>query len=318
MRIVDAQPAPKYVNLSTEILTTALAQLGKGQLDTLLRIALFLWGNQALDGSTAEFTERLAVAPRTWQRHVPELGQSGCLLYSQPQHGFYGLVGFAEDPELLRECWAEALTAIEHTPRQQRPKRHEIPGAVLAQYQHRRALGETSKVTDTDATKLSFPVVDVLSQSDHNVVKSDQPRNILRRGSGGNGDATKVTQSAATKMADGDAVLASVVALYEREIGGTLTAMVYDELADLTAQCRDVERWQYAFKQSVGARNRWKYARAIILHPERQAAGKGKEHGRGKDRGRGAGGNGAGDEESRRKAADAAARERLRERGISV
>ena len=68
-----------------------------------------------------------------------------------------------------------------------------------------------------------------------------------------------------------DPILAQVVALYEQEIGGTLTAMIHDELTDLVQnECRDLERWRAAFQASIGARNRWKYARAIILHPERK------------------------------------------------
>lgn len=68
-----------------------------------------------------------------------------------------------------------------------------------------------------------------------------------------------------------DPILAQVVALYEQEIGGTLTAMIADELDDLVQnECRDLERWRAAFRISIGSRNRWKYARAIILHPERK------------------------------------------------
>ncbi|MCJ7550381.1 MAG: hypothetical protein MUQ30_11945, partial [Anaerolineae bacterium] len=68
-----------------------------------------------------------------------------------------------------------------------------------------------------------------------------------------------------------DPILAQVVALYEQEIGGTLTAMIADELNDLVQnECHDLERWRTAFRDAIGARNRWKYARAIILHPERK------------------------------------------------
>jgi len=68
-----------------------------------------------------------------------------------------------------------------------------------------------------------------------------------------------------------DPILAQVVALYEQEIGGTLTAMIHDELTDLVQnECRDLERWRAAFRASIGARSRWKYTKAIILHPERK------------------------------------------------
>ena len=67
-----------------------------------------------------------------------------------------------------------------------------------------------------------------------------------------------------------DEVLAAVVALYEQEIGGTLTAMIFDELTDLTRENRDLEAWKRAFRASIGARNRWKYVQAVLLHPERK------------------------------------------------
>lgn len=77
-----------------------------------------------------------------------------------------------------------------------------------------------------------------------------------------------------------DPVLAHVVGLYEQEIGGTLTAMIHDELTDLvTHECRDLERWRAAFRASIGARNRWHYTRAIILHPERKPPKEVKPHG---------------------------------------
>jgi len=70
---------------------------------------------------------------------------------------------------------------------------------------------------------------------------------------------------------DQDPTLRAVVALYEQEIGGYLTAMILEELTDLVQkECRDLGRWRAAFQESIGARNRWKYVRAIIAHPERK------------------------------------------------
>jgi hypothetical protein len=84
-------------------------------------------------------------------------------------------------------------------------------------------------------------------------------------------DDVVARQSASVELTTTDPVLAQVVALYEQEIGGNLTAMIHDELTDLVAtQCREVERWRAAFRASIGARNRWQYTRAIILHPERK------------------------------------------------
>ena len=60
-----------------------------------------------------------------------------------------------------------------------------------------------------------------------------------------------------------------ILRLYEQEIGGTLTAMILDDITDLvTSECQDLERWRAAFQASIGARNRWKYVKAVILHPE--------------------------------------------------
>jgi len=90
------------------------------------------------------------------------------------------------------------------------------------------------------------------------------PRGLLSAGSG-----TTVPPTA-------DPVLAEVVRLYEQEIPGTLTAMTLDELTDLTSACRDLDRWRHALRASVGAQNRWRYAKAIILsngkHPPKEEA----------------------------------------------
>lgn len=73
---------------------------------------------------------------------------------------------------------------------------------------------------------------------------------------------------ARTSASPPDPVLA-VLRLYEQEIGGALTAMILDDITDLvTNECQDLERWRAALQASIGARNRWKYAKAIILHPE--------------------------------------------------
>ena len=56
--------------------------------------------------------------------------------------------------------------------------------------------------------------------------------------------------------------------------------MIYDELTDLVGhECREVERWRAAFRASIGARNRWQYTRAIILHPKRSPPKEVKQRG---------------------------------------
>ena len=70
--------------------------------------------------------------------------------------------------------------------------------------------------------------------------------------------------------ADEDPVM-RVVRLYEQEIGGMITPMILQDIEDLVeTETSDLERWRAAFQASIGARNRWKYAKAIILHPERK------------------------------------------------
>ncbi len=64
-----------------------------------------------------------------------------------------------------------------------------------------------------------------------------------------------------------DEILAAVVALYEQEIGGTITAMIADELRELTETERNVERWRAVFKQSIGKGNRWAWVRKVIANP---------------------------------------------------
>ncbi|HOW92523.1 MAG TPA: hypothetical protein PK883_09425 [Anaerolineaceae bacterium] len=64
-----------------------------------------------------------------------------------------------------------------------------------------------------------------------------------------------------------DRILAAVVALYEQEIGGTITAMIADELRELTETERNLERWRKVFRQSIGKGNRWAWVRKVIANP---------------------------------------------------
>ena len=62
-------------------------------------------------------------------------------------------------------------------------------------------------------------------------------------------------------------ILAAVVALYEQEIGGTITAMIADELRELTETERNLERWRNVFRQSIGKGHRWAWVRKVIANP---------------------------------------------------
>jgi hypothetical protein len=64
-----------------------------------------------------------------------------------------------------------------------------------------------------------------------------------------------------------DEILAAVVTLYEQEIGGTITAMIADELRELTETERNLERWRKVFRQSIGKGNRWAWVRKVIANP---------------------------------------------------
>jgi len=64
-----------------------------------------------------------------------------------------------------------------------------------------------------------------------------------------------------------DEILAAVVALYEQEIGGTMTAMIADELRELTETERNLDRWRKVFKDSIGKGHRWAWIRKVIANP---------------------------------------------------
>lgn len=101
MRIVDAFPAPTYVRIPIQALEALdTDRLGKGEIITLARIARYLRGRQRpLEGSTSDFCTILGIDERTWQRHLPQLGQTGTLDWSQPHRGYWILhdLAFAWD-----------------------------------------------------------------------------------------------------------------------------------------------------------------------------------------------------------------------------
>jgi hypothetical protein len=65
-----------------------------------------------------------------------------------------------------------------------------------------------------------------------------------------------------------DPVLSAVARLYEQEIGGTMSPMLYEELLELTAQERDLERWRLVFRDSIGKSYRWAWIRKVIANPK--------------------------------------------------
>jgi len=88
MRIVDAVPAPNFCMIPAQVLDDP--SLGKGVILTLVRLSRFLYGRQRpLEGTTAEFAATLGVDERSLQRHLPQLGQSGWLLFSRPYRGYW-------------------------------------------------------------------------------------------------------------------------------------------------------------------------------------------------------------------------------------
>jgi hypothetical protein len=66
---------------------------------------------------------------------------------------------------------------------------------------------------------------------------------------------------------DTDPVLAEVSTLYEQEIGGTMSPLLFDELLELTRQERDISRWRKVFKSSLGKYDRWAWIRKVIANP---------------------------------------------------
>ena len=259
MHVSQAMKAPKFVNLPSQIVSIVLDTLGKGHLETLMRISLYLWGPQVpLEGAASEFCETMVIHGLKWQRHIPELGRSGVLRYRQPQYGFYVLAGFPRDATLYKACVDEVLEQIEKVPRAARPKKYEVANLVDDLY--------ASK-----PSKMTVPIV-VNTNRNKDLHEDTATTNLLEGGVGGSVKPSKLTvcSDEPSELTVCDPVLVQVMRLYEQEIGGTVTAMMADDMRDLLQECRDVERWRYAFRQSLGTRNRWRYARAIILHPERQ------------------------------------------------
>ena len=283
MHISQAKPAERFYRMPMAAHRALLAdnQTGKGHALTLMLLASFLWSTEPVDGTRSDWADILGISAQTFEAHVPQLGRAGCLSYIQSHCGYYVFYGLTQDDQeaaAIRAAWIQAETEFEGSGVSRKQRYVWITQRV-----------EALKFTQKDALKFTLPVVVTTTTSCSSVI-----------GEGGK-DALKIIQSPekSTQLAEAsrnaldeaskltlDQGFAAVVLLYEQEIGGTLTAMMLDEFNELWTQCADLERWRYAFKASIGKRNRWAYVKAIIEHPERDTRGE-KGNGRDADNGRG-------------------------------
>jgi hypothetical protein len=75
-----------------------------------------------------------------------------------------------------------------------------------------------------------------------------------------------------SSAAQTDPLLAYVAQLYASEIG-SITALVADELRDLTQEYPDPEAWDQAFRRSIGINEslgRWRYTKAVLTTDEEE------------------------------------------------
>ena len=275
MHISQAKPAERFYRMPMAAHRALLAdnQTGKGHALTLMLLASFLWSTEPVDGTRSDWADILGISAQTFEAHVPQLGRAGCLSYIQSHCGYYVFYGLTQDDQeaaAIRAAWIQAETEFEGSGVSRKQRYVWITQRV-----------EALKFTQKDALKFTLPVVVTTTTSCSSVI-----------GDGGE-DALKIIQSSEKLTQQGeaskltlDAGFAQVVHLYEQEIGGTLTAMMLDEFNELWTQCADVERWRYAFKASIGKRNRWAYVKAVVEHPERDTRGE-KGNGRDADNGRG-------------------------------
>lgn len=238
MLITAAIPAPKFVQLPPDAIRAAMA-LGKGHTRTFLELSFYLWGGMVVEGSTSDFCETLGIDVRTWQRHVPELGRSGCLRYSQPQYGYYAFYGYPDDAAAYSRCWDHVQVEATKLNGSGPPKQHELPGIVDVFY------------LSGNATKLSCSVVVLLSSDSEDLkfLKQKKQQHVVSyRGSGGNDatilsgcDATILSGCDASKLSDDERAAALVLteAGVSGHVAGTL-AMEYtlEGIADVVEAAR--------------------------------------------------------------------------------
>lgn len=127
------------------------------------------------------------------------------------------------------------------------------------------------------------------SPDDHGCSQGDQGRSpddhnnihITRsRDQDSDDDDARARAKSTGATQDPDPVLAEVARLYEQEIGGTMSPMLFDELLELTQQERDLKRWRQLFRDSVGKSYRWNWIRAVLTRPKggaKRASGRGAQ-----------------------------------------
>jgi len=207
-------------------------QMGKGHALTLMLLASFLWSTEPVEGTRSDWADILGIGAQTFEAHVPQLGRAGCLSYIQSHCGYYVFYGLTQDDQeaaAIRAAWVQAETEFEGSGISRKQRYVWITQRV-----------EALKFTQKDALKFTLPVVVTTTTSCSSVI-----------GEGGK-DALKIIQSPEKSMQPAreaskptlDPDFAALVALREQEIGGTLTAMLLDELNDLWAMCSDLEHWR--------------------------------------------------------------------------
>jgi len=202
MHIRQAKPAPKHALIPTPALTALLAaerdgRVGKGHLATVLKMAVYLWGNTTLEGSAADFAAALTIDGRTVRRHVPEVGSTGCWHCTQPYHGFYVIHGFArstEEAEAIRSAWKEARAT----------------GC--------RSFLEVSRFW----TGLSTPVVVLSSPNNQSTSSRREQQHGLDKGGDGGGESRTILSESQTKLSE--ALLPELAALLSDDVAARLLA----------------------------------------------------------------------------------------------
>lgn len=251
MQIERAKQAERFYRIPMAVHRVILAEtIGRGEAVTLLRLAAYLWSNEPIEGTRAEWAAALGVDAQTFEAHVPALGRAGVLSYAQPHVGYYRFFGLAQTDAEVRALHAAWRQAAEEWSAQGLPARQ-------------RYVWQTQRV---EALKVTLSVIDQSSSSGLKVLEdpAEQASKLTLEPS----ESTLVAEPASKITLD--ASLAPLATLYAQEIGGTVTAMLAAEFRDLWALCSDMTRWRYAFEKSLGKEYRWAYVKAIIRSPKRR------------------------------------------------